>query len=392
MIAVTQLNPSRISHMEAINILKTLSTTPTVSYFERGIAALISKSANEFGLTTASDEYGNLFVHHPDTDLPHAKAAFVAHMDHPGFEIVERLSDREYVAVSHGGMAPAAFKPGVKIEAVKSVSEQTPWERIPGVVTGADDIVDRGRFASCTKIQVQTSAPLNQLPTPAVLDLPDFDLRDGMIFGRALYDLAGCAAILYALHSTIDRPAPCVGIFTRAEEIGLVGARLIAESGIIPRDCMVVSVETSLKNEVAKQGNGVVIRVGDIITTFDNEAENLLLSGIRESSHEITHQRALMSAGGCEASAFAAHGYRVTGTSLPLGAWHNREEDGSIAPEYVAESDFNSGVMLLVAAIEGIERTSIRSTSSSLTKHPKDEGQRLARDAAEWTKHPPLTS
>lgn len=386
MIAVSKLDTSRIAHMEAIDILKTLSSTPTVSYFESGIAALISKFANEFGLRTASDEHGNLFVHHPGTDPTNAKAAFVAHMDHPGFEIVERLSDREYIAVSHGGMSPAAFKPGVNIGAVMSVSEQTPWERVPGVVVDADDIVDRGRFASCTKIQIQTSAPLNDLPTPAVLNLPDFELRDGLIFGRALDDLAGCASILYALQSTIDLHAPCVGIFTRAEEVGLVGARLIAEARILPRDCMVVSVETSLKNEVAKQGNGVVIRVGDIITTFDNEAENLLLSGIRESSQDIPHQRALMSAGGCEASAFAAHGYRVTGTALPLGAWHNREEDGSIAPEYVAESDFNSGAKLLVAAIEGIERASVRSRSSALSEHPEDEGERLKREAAEWLK------
>ena len=370
--------------MDEVDILRSLCKVPTVSYYERGVASLISGWCHGFGLTTAWDEFGNLYACHPGVDVQNAKVAFVAHMDHPGYEVVDRQSDREYVAVSHGGMARAAFEHGVEIAAVKSMHDRGPWETVSGRVTGADDVVYRGRFASSSRVRIETSEPLDVLPSPAILDLPDFELRDGMLYGRALDDLAGCASILHALHSTIDSPSPCVGIFTRAEEVGLVGARLIAESGILDPMCVVVSIETSQKNELVKQGNGVAIRVGDILTTFDDQAENVLRTGIRSSSEPLNHQRALLGAGGCEASAFAAHGYRVTGTSLPLGAWHNQEEDGSITMEYVSESDFRSGVALIAAVIKSVGVEPIRRPGAALAKHPEAEAERLRRSAEEW--------
>ena len=67
------------------------------------------------------------------------------------------------------------------------------------------------------------------------------------------------------------------------------------------------------------------------MTTFDHEAEGVLhgaahrIDGSKATPRGFKVQRALMGAGGCEASAFKAHGYRVTGTSFPLGAWHNTE-------------------------------------------------------------------
>ena len=370
--------------MDAVDILRALSGTPTVSYFERGIATLITGMSDLFELDSGTDRFGNIFVYHPNTDPQEAKVAFVAHMDHPGFEVVEALSSREYLAISHGGVARAAFEPGVKIEVVKSMDDDFPLDRIAGTVVGADDVKERGPFGSSNMVWIETSEPLENLPAAAVLDLPDFELRDGLIKGRALDDLAGCASILYALHTTKELGAPCVGIFTRAEEIGLVGARLVAESRVLPEDCAVVSVETSLKNELVKQGNGVVVRVGDIISTFDQEAESVVLSGIQGSSEPIQYQRALLSAGGCEASAFAAHGYLVTGTSLPLGAWHNQEADGSIAMEYVSESDFRSGVALITAVIEASSDEPDGGMARSLAKHPQAEAERLANDAAEW--------
>ncbi|MYA60601.1 MAG: hypothetical protein F4X40_08640, partial [Chloroflexi bacterium] len=147
-----------------------------------------------------------------------------------------------------------------------------------------------------------------------------------------------------------------VGLFTRAEEVGLVGAALAAADEVIDKEAIIVSVETSLKSGIAKQGDGVVIRVGDRMTTFDHDAEGVLHGAAHRiaqhgDSKEFKVQRALMGAGGCEASAFKAHGYRVTGTSFPLGAWHNTEDDGSIRPEYIHVDDFNSGVQLITEAM-----------------------------------------
>ena len=53
---------------------------------------------------------------------------------------------------------------------------------------------------------------------------------------RALDDLAGCASIMAALKilAADENRGEVYGVFTRAEEVGLIGARLLAENGTLP--------------------------------------------------------------------------------------------------------------------------------------------------------------
>ena len=53
-----------------------------------------------------------------------------------------------------------------------------------------------------------------------------------------------------------------------------------------------------------------------------------------------------MSAGGCEASAFKAFGYRVSGLAYPLGNWHNKGAD-RVEEEYISVFDLLSGQSLI---------------------------------------------
>lgn len=356
-----------------IDILETLCRIPTLSYYERGIADAIWQICERFDLHVTSDRWGNLFASCHGVPPSEARVAFVAHMDHPGFELVERNADGTYRAISHGGVPRVAFVPGMQIGVPLGIDDG-----VMGVVTAAEDIVERGRFASSKSVTLELDQAIDDLPAMAILPVADFVYDGGWLRGRALDDLAGCATILAALIDSKDSNQPVVGIFTRAEEVGLVGARLIASEGRLNRDCVVVSVETSLKSDAARQGDGVVIRVGDRMTTFDDFAESLL----RPYSGYV--QRALMSAGGCEASAFAAHGYRVTGTSLPLGAWHNMEEDGSLAMEYVSALDFEAGVELVTAVMHSDLEKLPPSRSNTLSENPDAEAKRLAVDQDDW--------
>ena len=79
------------------------------------------------------------------------------------------------------------------------------------------------------------------VPSAAVFDLPDFSIDEDYLVMRAADDLAGCGCILAALDRLrVDPPAGDVyGVFTRAEEVGLVGARLLAEAGTLPLDTLV---------------------------------------------------------------------------------------------------------------------------------------------------------
>jgi endoglucanase len=145
------------------------------------------------------------------------------------------------------------------------------------------------------------------------------------------------------------------GLFTRAEEVGLVGARLAAKSGLLPNNTFVLSAETSHTLPGAELGGGVVIRTGDGSTTFDNEAEAYLKRAAAElakSDPEFKFKRQLMSGGGCEATAFAGYGYQVTGTAFPLGNWHNGLVQKVLEPEQIHMNDFLSGAKLLCRVAE----------------------------------------
>lgn len=53
-------------------------------------------------------------------------------------------------------------------------------------------------------------------------DLPAFELKDGQIHSRACDDLLGCAEIicLFRELEAANADVHCLGIFTRAEEVG----------------------------------------------------------------------------------------------------------------------------------------------------------------------------
>jgi hypothetical protein len=85
-----------------------------------------------------------------------------------------------------------------------------------------------------------------------------------------------------------------------------------------------------------------------------------------------------MSAGGCEASAFKAFGYKVTGTAFPLGAWHNRGETG-VEPEFISKDDFVGGAILLAEAGK-LAGTSPAGVLGRLSDTPSEEADRLKSD------------
>ena len=81
----------------------------------------------------------------------------------------------------------------------------------------------------------------------AMWDLPAFELQDGQIHSRACDDLLGCAEIICLFRELEEKAANvhCLGIFTRAEEVGFVGAIQLARAGILPPNITVFSLETS---------------------------------------------------------------------------------------------------------------------------------------------------
>ena len=133
-------------------------------------------------------------------------------------------------------------------------------------------------------------------------DLSPFEIRDRQIHSRACDDLLGCAEIICVFRQLEEKAAEahCVGLFTRAEEVGFVGAIKLAQAEILPRSLTILSLETSTPRGTAEIGRGPIVRVGDRISTFDGPATARLLSIAQEE--EIPVQRCLLDGGTCEAT------------------------------------------------------------------------------------------
>lgn len=327
-----------------------------------------------------TDLWGNIVASRSGTQPDAPGIAFVAHMDHPGFEAIRMDGDR-VVCRALGGVPAAGLEAGVPViflqAAARGSGQRSRTTPVKGRTAGRTGEPDE------RLVMVAPEKRLVNLPCPVIFDLPDFDLDAEMIRMRALDDLAGCAAIMAALRSvaSTQTPGTVYGLFTRAEEVGLVGARLAAEDGLLPRNVVVVSVESSRTLPGAEIGRGPVIRVGDAMSTFDNRAEMYLLSArdrLAERHGSFDSQRQLMRGGTCEASAFGAFGYPVTGLAFPLGNYHNDGPENTIAAEYIALNDFAGGAELLAeaAALAGTSPTS--RSIARIRQRPVEEAKRLA--------------
>lgn len=367
----------------ALEILSDLGKYTATSYWEDGTAGYLAERAKAAGLDVSIDEWGNVLATKPGGDPTTPGIAFVAHTDHPGYEVVEQDGEK-LTLKALGGVGACAGMSGTPVLVISSDGD-----RLRATVTGSDDPKDdyarsrraEGWLATQTVYAtLDTEVDLGDLPLPVIPDLPDFEIDDGIISMRAVDDLAGCAAILSALESIVDEPTNgnVHGLFTRAEEVGLLGAILVAESELLPKTTIIVSVETSSVLPGAEIGQGVVIRTGDRVATFDYEAEAYLgaaVDRIKSGNPDFQIQRQLMSAGGCEASAFKAFGYKVTGTAFPLGAWHNRGDNG-VVPEFISQEDFAGGAMLIAEAAK-LSGTSPKGVLARLSESNPEQVSRL---------------
>lgn len=360
---------------QALDILAELGAQPAVAFWEAGVASAITSRLNELGLGFRVDSYGNIIAHIKGRDPNTEPLALVAHMDHPGFEAVA-VEDTDLVATALGGVPAASFSPGVPLQIVLDAGR-----RLPAISAGRHG-EERER-----QILIQLAEPLQvDLPCPVVFDLPDFQVDQDLIRMRAVDDLAGCSSILAALVrlSAQAPPGDVYGVFTRAEEVGLIGARLLAESGLLPSNALIVSVESSGTLPGAEMGAGPVIRVGDAGQTFDAHAEAVLVrakEALQAGPEEFRAQRQLMSGGVCEASAFARYGYRTTGVAFPLGNYHNGSPEGAIEAEYIHIDDFLGGIQLMVEAAHRVGDREATSFGRRLHQIPGDLRARLEETA-----------
>ena len=365
---------------EALDFLARLGAQPAVAFHEAGVASAVTAILEEIKVEHTTDASGNILARLPGTAPDVPPLAIVAHMDHPGFELVERHGDgNEFVADALGGIPASSFAAGVPLQVILPDGQRT----AAAIAGPYGEESDRRALVTVTDAAAAAELPL---PAAAVFDLVDFVLDSDYIRMRAVDDLAGCASALAAMARISrgsDGPEGDVyALFTRAEEVGLVGARLAAEAGLLPSGTLVISVESSRTLPGAEQGRGPVIRVGDAGSTFDADAESVLIrarEALGEQDGGFRSQRQLMSGGVCEASAFAAYGYRTTGIAFPLGNYHNGAPEGRIEAEYIHVEDFLGGVALMEEAARRVSDRVNTAFRRRLQAVPDDMRARLFR-------------
>ena len=225
----------------ALRSLAALGRLPAVSYYEHRGADYVKSACEQAGLVVRVDRWGNVLATRPGADTDAPGLAFVAHLDHPGFEAVSY--DGGYLLCrALGGVPPGALRSGT---AVQLITDDDPVEPAHSAeYEGPSSPACRSRKMRTTPrrgtghVLVDAEERVGNLPCAVVFDLPDFDLDGSMIRMRALDDLAGCAAVLALLRASteFETPGAVHGLFTRAEEVGLVGARLAAADGLLPKD------------------------------------------------------------------------------------------------------------------------------------------------------------
>ncbi|MDP7619242.1 MAG: M20/M25/M40 family metallo-hydrolase [Dehalococcoidia bacterium] len=359
-----------------IQILRLLGSRPAVPYREDDVRKAITDTLGRADIEFDTDKYGNVVAHIRSGKEHRLSIAFVAHMDHPGFELSEAEATNARARML-GRTPDVVFAGHFGLRIYQAGSS----EFIRGWTSGSKDPEEgdaRGRL-----LDIETEVPVS-LPAWAVFDLEDFKMKDGVIHMRACDDLTGCAAILAMLERirVTDVGVDVYGVFTRAEEEGLIGARILAEERRLPEDTIVVSVESSRALPGGEHGKGPVIRVGDAAATFSAEAESTLLAARQRLSQRdppVPVQRQLMSGGVCEASAFIVRGYRATGVAFPLGHYHNGLGEDTINAEFVRVDDFLGGVELLVEAVHAAASAEEPPMYERLRMRPQVEADRLLR-------------
>jgi endoglucanase len=308
------------------------------------VRAEVERICVEHRLNFRRDRFGNVLVRLRTTRGPRP-LVLAAHLDHPGFEIIRRVARGGWRARFLGGVPDQNFRRGLRVRLM------------PG---GEPGILGR-RLGGKKEFQIHASGVLRSTPRFAVWELEDFAVRRQRIHGRACDDLGGVAAALATLIELKRRGArvDVMAVISRAEEVGFQGALTVAASRQIPKNSLVISLETSRELPPVKMGRGVIIRVGDRASVFDSTATRFLIevaAGLQRRGKSFQFQRALMYGGTCEGTAYQEFGFQTAAVCVALGNYHNCAPGNRIAAEYVSVDDAVSMADLLVETAKKMGR------------------------------------
>lgn len=347
-----------------------LLSQPTAPFREQQVEFSVCRELDLAGIPWCHDPVGNILIGVSSVKAYRQLLAvrsdepvriFMAHMDHPGFHGVRWMSGNRLQVKWYGG-SPVKHLPGADIYIAHGMQNHVATGRIRKAA------VVQGGWAIDTAEIVVDETHWEKRP-PAKTLFGSFRFRAPVwkngrrIYTNAADDLCGVFAIVETARAMKRRrQLPFVGLLTRAEEVGFVGAVAHFETGWLQRakrPVLCVSLEASRTLPGAVVGKGPVVRLGDRRTVF--HADYLkVLSDAAEASLPGRHQKRVMDGGACEATAATAWGIPAIGVTLPLGNYHNQGLEGGPdcrgkagpAPEFVSLNDIEDELVLCRALMK----------------------------------------
>jgi len=356
-------------------LLWDILSQPTSPFREKHVQILIKTTLKNNKVPHFLDPIGNLIIgaNSKEDYLKKTRAKtreplrfFVAHMDHPGFHGVKWLSETELEILWHGG-SPTAHLENSSVW----IGDEQGWTPLVGTLSKVEMIPSgRGIQKAVTcfdRREAQSLYPkAKSLYGGFRFRAPVWE-ENNRLYTKAADDLVGCFAVVETAISLWNDPKKralrenFIGILTRAEEVGFIGAIGHLKLGWIEkskRPTVLISLETSRTLPGAEFGKGPIVRLGDKATTFDPGA----LKVLTDLAIEVLpgrHQRRIMDGGTCEATAATAFEVPAIGISIPLGNYHNQSFEGGPdaaptngpAPEFVDLSDIQGMLELCQALV-----------------------------------------
>jgi endoglucanase len=303
------------------------------------------------GVQLRSDRFGNLLIE-PTAATSNRSAPLVltAHMDHPAF-VVREAAGRILEADFRGGVADRFFE-GSPVRL---------WQDGEAVQTGTVLALHEAAEADDKRVTIQLNGPAKaQAGDIVTWRLPGSRITGDRLHAPVCDDLVGVAAALHAFdrlrrenaHKGKEKRPPLRLLLTRCEEIGFIGAMAACRSGLLPKSARVILMENSKSFADSPIGAGPIVRVGDRTSIFNPAVTykiTQLAEGLARRDGDFQFQRKLMPGGTCEATAYDTLGRAAACLCLPLGNYHNmNEQKGRIERETISLSDYHALVRLLI--------------------------------------------
>jgi len=324
-------------------ILSQMLSIPTAPFAEHRVIEYIKAFCqHRKGVSCTQDQVGNLLIHVRFRNRKIARPVCItAHLDHPGF-VAEKMTSKTRLRAHWRGGVPQSYFAGSRVRFYDGDRV------IKGVVSATTSSTQSGK-----KRVESATINVKECVSPGAIgmwDFPDAAIRGSKIYARGCDDIAGASAMLCTIDVLSRKKRACDAyfLFTRAEEVGFVGAIAACRLKTIPQKCFVVAMETSSELPHAKMGDGPILRVGDRTSTFTPAATShcfLIARELARDDSTFQYQRKLMDGGTCESSAYCSLGYEATGLCIALGNYHNvNVKRGKLGPEYVHLKDFDNVV------------------------------------------------